>query len=1041
MRQHDHIPMLPPMPKPAIKRRRRRSQGPVIILIIAGTIVALGVMAFAVKLRREHAADETLRRAEDLFQSGAFSKSLGEFEAFSNERQADPRAGGAKAAAELSRVAQSLDDDLANPERLIESLEKLLADFPDKLNLDDRWPVILTVAHRTARTRLERANRTFDAADLEAGQTWLRWLLAQSTDKAPGAENLSLAELDALVDMARTEVAAERRRRSFTDAVERAIALGTAADFAEAFQSLDRIRHGPGGADVSVSGLLDRLRQAMRGQVRFRQPPPPAETSPTVPLQPAGAYTLLSTRKQHKQATLATARPVFVRAKDLCFALEPLSGTVRWVLRVGFDAHMPELVPTNSGLAVIVPWFLGSDSLISLCDAATGSQIWSWQAPDMLIGPPAITRDSVFAATASGAIWQLDLTHGTPRSVAELPEPIDSPATLREDGRGLCVVGKNQAVYLFDVGREQTECQDLVLIGRRPDTARCQVMWVPPYVVIFENDLMSRCFARVLFQETAGHRQIREVPLDGRVWQPALLDGPDILVVTDRGKEYCFGLDPGNSAVNLYTAATGLKMNTQFLQPIRPYAARVSELPFVVLTDSLFAYRVDRSKAELQEVWKRDLPQPKARAIQPLQVVDRLVVAAYQDTSDDGVFVQAIDAEKGVPIWETRLASVARDLAAIGPAAGAGPKELAIVSRTDAGGIFLLSHEESAIDWQSKRLDFALGVSSIKFTEQPQEMIFSSDGGSRLWNVSTRDWTGDEPLAQSPKITSDLAIASGRWIVTGKEESRGELGGWTAFVTAERSIELRELGRRETGIHGVRIPQAPSGKEPWRWSPMILRPTAQKTASEKNDLVGVLASHPEGIVCRAELRRTDEITHLQVTECRRDLPPLADAPVAFVDRILCAGSNGRCVALDSISLRTLSEWQAAGPITCVASDSDAVFLTVNRSSIQTLLIREDQLEAGWNRKLDDGEWRLTCRGNGSAQVLLAYDLTGAIVALDRNSGETLWTYQAPAPLALPPQLVEDYLVFATVDGGIFSVPAPKNRAARPTGNSDKGERP
>ena len=80
--------MLPPMPPPR-PRRRRRSYRPLMVLIVAGAVVMIGVMAVVARQRYRQLADASFQRAEELFQSGAFGKAQREYESFRRENPSD----------------------------------------------------------------------------------------------------------------------------------------------------------------------------------------------------------------------------------------------------------------------------------------------------------------------------------------------------------------------------------------------------------------------------------------------------------------------------------------------------------------------------------------------------------------------------------------------------------------------------------------------------------------------------------------------------------------------------------------------------------------------------------------------------------------------------------------------------------------------------------------------------------------------------------------------------------------------------------------
>jgi outer membrane protein assembly factor BamB len=653
-----------------------------------------------------------------------------------------------------------------------------------------------------------------------------------------------------------------------------------------------------------------------------------------------------------------------------------------------------------------VTWFNGESPMISLCDAASGESIWSWESPDLLSGPPVVTRDAVFVSTRRGSLWHLDLEQGSARGVAELPEPIDSPPTLREDGRGLCVVGARQAVYLFDVAREEPECSEIVLLRRRSDTARCQLLWVPPYVIVFENDLISRCFVRVLFHEPAGYRQVRQIELDGRVWQPPVLDGADILVVTDRWKTHCFGLDPGNSAVNLYTAATQIKPSAALAQPARPFAIRVSEVPFVSLTDALYGYRADRAQGLIREVWSRPLPHAQSRSVQPLQAADGLIVATLEDPESGGTLLQAFSSGQGELIWEAKLAQNARDLSVVNAADSAEQ----FVAHTDAGHVFLITRDRMQQQSASRVLGIPAPSSIMRQARSTDELVYGCDGGTAIQVVSTRDWSRKGESIRSQPIASELAVYEGELSVRSDATSDSRSGRWVLYITADRSLNVRPFDSKSDDIHAVRLPAAGSVDEPWRWAPVICADS------------GIIAAHPRGVLCRSEVQSSDGIVHLAVAEQRADLPPLLMAPIPMGNALLALGRDGRCLAVDSKSLRTRAEWQAPGPVQSAIAGPQRVWVCLEDSTVLSVHFQDGKFEIEWQQRLNGSGWMIA---EADQDRFLAVQPDGFIVPLDKATGAVGTMIRAPAPLALLPRLSGDELVLATVDGGLFFVPAPQ----------------
>jgi len=1009
---HDAIPMLPSRP---LAKRRRRSNRPIFVAVAALAALAVVVTGWGVKRRVAAMADEVLNRADELFDSGAFGKAQREYELFRREYPGDPRAADAETAAELAIAAQSVSDELADPARVIGSLGNFAADLSDDPVLRGRWPLVLTLVHRRARAAIERARQSLDAADLAAGETWLRWLHDQQDARIEGADAVELAELDATVRELRAAIAAASERRRVLDIAEQSLGHPTPERLAAAVHAIRKSNSNAAKPDPQFAELLDRLRQTLRDQVRIVAAVPPTESAPPVPRLPVEDYSRLSTRTEPKSATVQARDPVLVRTKDLCFALEPATGATRWVLRVGYDAPTPELVSLPTGRALLVPWTRPAlprndtratasgeqSSFISLCDAATGEAVWSWQSPATLVGSPAVARDTVFVATSAADVFQLDLETGTPRGRIHLPEPIDGPPTVREDRRGLCIVGARNAVYLFDLAGEATQCSDVVLLDRRRDSAGCHAIWVLNYVVVFDNTLMDGALVRVLHGGPSGYRLVRELAIEGRVWDPPVVDGAHMFVVTDRWQQHCFALDADDPAINLFTAAT-VPQPDEPPQRVRPRFARSSEAPFLSLTDALRAYRIEPVRAVFTELWRRPLPHAAAAGSGPIQSRGNLAIVVWPESLGDGSHVEAVATASGELVWDAHLGVAARDALPIGPSASA----TNIVACNMRGDVFSIAPAGGP----SRPLSLPAPASGIQVTADGQRMVYVAEPGTRLQSVATADWRGREPLPLAAAPTSALTLLEGKVTIGGAGAATERVGQWVLFVTTDRKLEMRPVDGPDA-VHAARLPAVGDGGDAWTWPPRVV--------ADQH----IIVAHPAGTICRAELRQAEGIVHLFVTDARSDLPPLAGPPVAIGDRLLCAGSGGRCLLLDPTTLKTIAEWDAKSPIRAVAAGDYALAAIQTDERLQSLRIDAMGLAVHWATPLDGPGWLVSAEPGR----LFAVHESGLVRCIDPTSGKTTAEIETPAPLALPPRTVAGELALCTIDGGLHFVALPDRR--------------
>ncbi len=295
-------------------------------------------------------------------------------------------------------------------------------------------------------------------------------------------------------------------------------------------------------------------------------------------------------------------------------------------------------------------------------------------------------------------------------------------------------------------------------------------------------------------------------------------------------------------------------------------------------------------------------------------------------------------------------------------------------------------------------------------TADGQRIAYVSDSGTRLQSLTAADWQGREPLALAAPAATDLTLLEGTVPVAGPQSPTERTGRWVLFVTTDRKLEMRPIDGPDE-IHAVRLPAVGSGAESWTWPPRAI--------ADRH----IIVAHPSGAICRAELRQAEGIVHLFVSEWRDDLPPLAAPPVAIGERVLCAGSGGRCLLLDPITLKTIAEWDAKSPIRALAAGDYALAAIQAGERLQTLRIDAMGLAVHWETPLEGPGWTLSAEPGR----LFAVHESGLVRCIDPTSGKTTAELLALAPLAAPPRTVAGELVLCTIDGGVHLVAAPDRR--------------
>jgi hypothetical protein len=286
----------------------------------------------------------------------------------------------------------------------------------------------------------------------------------------------------------------------------------------------------------------------------------------------------------------------------------------------------------------------------------------------------------------------------------------------------------------------------------------------------------------------------------------------------------------------------------------------------------------------------------------------------------------------------------------------------------------------------------------------PNEVVYASDGGTRLQRIRIHDLSVKDPLLQNPPIRSDLARVEGLSVNPGSDQEEHRAGSWVAFVTEDRGLAVRPIDGSADDIHEVRLPPAGTKTESWLLPPFAVE--------------AIFVAHPTGVLCRVEARKTEGITHLFLAEQRSGLPRLAVPPNYLGMYVFWAGQNGRCLLLDRKTLRTVADWEGPGAIREAMSDFKKAYLGLGRSGVLALRIDGDKLVTDWHRQLDGADWSLACF---ESESVIATNSEGELLVLDSATGKTKEKLRAPAPLALPPAVFGSQVILATVDGGIHFV--------------------
>lgn len=723
-----------------------------------------------------------------------------------------------------------------------------------------------------------------------------------------------------------------------------------------------------------------------------------------LPRLPTRDYTALAVLS-HRGQPPTLERLIFTRVEDRCYALNAKSGHPVWVLRTGYDAAALPIETTSAGeRLLIIPWECETGHAITV--ATPDPEVrWTWQLPPDAVptGPPVVVGESLFVSLSTGQIVQLALADGRFLGLAVLPSLLVGPLQATEDGQDAAAVGDNLAIYFFKL-RPALELTDILLPDNSDSTVSACAAWIPPFALVFQNDLAGNCEMTVHFRDRErGFRQVAARNLPGRVWQAPVINGTRFLAITDLGTEVVYGLRIDDLSDPLFeTFRTDPPMRGA---PRQPFSARHRHAPFLAAVGpEVTAFGLDllEQQAELRRKkrWSRVAPDGTTLPSLPLQTTDEGVVAVTRNDHDNQVRTECFDLRSGESLWRTDL--------------GAPLTEWSVHRQREGGRATVLARGETyegyrlTIDdagWSANRLAEVRANASIGYTFEtfsavwteiePPELRHSTLEGVTLQRIPLR------APAACPVHVIEGRLQAG---VVGENRSESQSGNWAMFTDVAGQFQCVGLNPAQPRIQAAPLPRnAP--RAGW-YRPLEL------------DGKRFLAAHPEGHLAAFELAQEQRILFLKGQADRLIPGGPIEVPLADGDRLWVCGRDGFCRELSADTLMVLRRVQlTAGPrMARVCGRTLAVAL--DDGSVAAIDMDADPAV--------EHPRKVFPLGLGSVEHLVpvpdnlsvvAMDSRGQLFAIDLEQ-DTVVAGPELVPASLPPLVVGNSLLLGNREGGV-----------------------
>jgi outer membrane protein assembly factor BamB/TolA-binding protein len=727
--------------------------------------------------------------------------------------------------------------------------------------------------------------------------------------------------------------------------------------------------------NARLAALLEQTLNVEKLLVVREDPGLPALTKETVALPPHVSLAL-NTRSHTEES--AGTRPVFVLAKDCCYAVDHVTGDPVWRRVIGLDSpFLPISVATSEpGLLL----FDTNRLALVVVSRRTGTLIWEQVVNEPASGAPLIDQGQIYLATQGNHLDKIDLQTGRLVSRLTFSQKILSPPALARNNERLIVAGDASLIYTLTTSPLQ--CIRVNDLGHAAGTLVNGVMSIGSLVLITESGRPSGTRLHVLDagSDETWLKPVKVETVEGQVRDAPVIYGKMLFVASSPARVSAFSLSdsPGQESL---VPTTSLAIPKQEDSPLFLSAGPDGQLWMAGSSLRRLQLKLNAQSFVLD-------PAETAIGIssQPLQVVGQYLFAARRLPYAASVFFSQIDREPMVGQWRTIFGS-----SVIGHLAGTGGD---IVALGEAGEVFTVS--PAAIDAGGFKRSAAASLDPAAGTRLPLRATALDDGrlavdsaGPKptLWLIGPGGQVDgsfgvDQPLEAGPvRLASGLVLPlPGRLRLT--SATSGLAAGEDFVAPVERKKSARWFTLARVGENGL------------------------------------LAADSLGRLTQIQYR-AEPVRHLAEVRSKKLDRPL-DVPFAVVgSRVAYADADGVLHVLDAETLDSIFSQKLPAPAVSRlwAVGSTVLFETRNHELLC--------YDLGGPPKLRF-HIPLQKTGPAGAPVLLGKQLVvanrdGTLLDLDASTGAVAARASVGQPLSTGVISAGGHIVVASIDGTLYRV--------------------
>jgi|GEM_PF-6654084 len=625
---------------------RKLSKKP-LILILSGTLVALGLTAFGLWWVIERTrANRAYEAAIANYESGDFATSSQRFQDFLRLRPRDARSSTARVLESLSRLREMSGNASPQLSAALTMASKELPALTQEPAWTDRGMEAAELVGGLARDLAARAQQTGASETIQSARA--AYKLHEELAGEAAIKQRERLKVDNV--MAAAEAAVAKTEAKSKALVEIDAAL-TSRKAAEAFRIRDVLlnRYPDLASDQAVTRRLDQGTQQVQENVKPLGLKREALTNEE-PERLGPPITIFARTRASEATGKPEAREIdVVSGGGLTVGLDGRDGTVLWQRPTGTVAGFaPVEIPDDSPPSVLA-YDDRTKSLTKLA-MADGRLIWRQPLGDTPPQAPlALGNRLVVILPNLGQLLWVDLATGRIDDGLDMKWPLAGSATPLANDRVLYVPADQSVAFVISV--DEKACQRSVYLGHAAGGMRVPPARAGRFLFFPENHEIRTGSIQTMLLDDRGQepKKLQKVPLEGWSWFTPAQQGTLLWASHDRGGFSVFGIGEPTQANPLNLVARSPAINA----PARPTVAiAVGQREALVVDRTAKQYRLEAQTGRMDIL--RSWPLPEGVPAAPITRIDDYRYIVHLSTDKDlGRIAVALDIRQEQPLWTT----------------------------------------------------------------------------------------------------------------------------------------------------------------------------------------------------------------------------------------------------------------------------------------------------------------------------------------------------------------------------------------------------